>query len=349
MLNFLQKIKRKILGDKVGDCLICSEIFESMSILADGSVSCGCLDIFDGRNLGNVNNQSLMEIFDGPQFRELRCRMISGDLPPQCVKCPLRIRPRSGKESIEAAPLKWIQIDPIFNCNLRCPDCAFTEMRESNFFIRPRTAISLETFKSIVDQASGSLEHIRFHLLGEPFLNKHSMDMLNYAKKKIPDIFISIETNGILLVPEMQDSLVDAGVDYVKFSIDGACQESYKKYRVGGQFQKAYDNMISLIRKRNEAGADRPKVLWQYILFKWNDSDEEIKKARKFAAEGNVDELYWLITHTSSASERFLPGGVYPEFEAPGESIHETIEIVAARGKPVLRPAPNLNEYDPWK
>jgi len=328
---------------------ICSEIFESMAILADGSVTCGCADIFEGRVLGNAAAQPIEEIFRGEKYRELRRRMISGELPPQCLRCPLRVRRRTGRETEQGGPLSWLQVDPAFNCNLRCPDCALTEMRDADYFIRPRTALSLDTFHRLVDQAASTLHHIRFHMLGEPFLNPNAVAMLQYARDKVPGVFLSIETNGILLDPPLQKALVDARVDYVKFSIDGATQEVYEKYRVGGDLRRALDNMAGLINLRREADCNRPRVIWQYILFQWNDSDEHLAAARAEARRIGMDELYWLITHSRGASQRFVPDRPHPELEGPGESVNFTIELAGAGGRILTRPEPNLKEYDPWK
>ncbi len=48
----------------------------------------------------------------------------------------------------------------------------------------------------------------------------------------------------------------------------------------------------------------------RYILFKWNDSDDEMDKARHMAAEFGVDRLTWEITDhpEDSFSRRFAPG-----------------------------------------
>lgn len=349
MMKWLNKIKNRRLWRGWRDDLICSEIFESVSILADGSVTCGCADIYELRVLGNVKEQSLEQIFDNEKFRELRRRMLSGDLPPQCIRCPLRIRARTGKETIEAGAIQWIQVDPIFNCNLRCPHCAFTAMRDKNYFIRPRSKLSLDTFKSIIDQGARCFRLVRFHMLGEPFLNKDFGNMLLYLREKIPGVFVSMETNGTLIGPDVQQTLVKAGVDYVKFSVDGASQETYGKYRVGGDFEQVYQNMAGLIRERNQAGADRPRVVWQYILFEWNDSDQEIEKAKRMAGEAGVNELYFLMTHTAGASRRFLPGNDYPIFKEKKVSLHQTVELASRERRPMPRPAPTLEEYDPWK
>ena len=58
-----------------------------------------------------------------------------------------------------------------------------------------------------------------------------------------------------------------------------------------------------------------PFVNWRYILFKWNDSDEEMDKARAMAAEIGVDRLCWEITDhpEDSFSRRFAPGA--PDYD----------------------------------
>jgi hypothetical protein len=59
-----------------------------------------------------------------------------------------------------------------------------------------------------------------------------------------------------------------------------------------------------------------PHLNWRYILFKWNDSNEEMDRARRLAAEIGVDRLSWEITdHPENAfSRRFIPGT--PDYEA---------------------------------
>jgi hypothetical protein len=41
--------------------------------------------------MGNVNEASLAEIWNGPRYRELRRRMHSGDLPECCKGCAVLV------------------------------------------------------------------------------------------------------------------------------------------------------------------------------------------------------------------------------------------------------------------
>jgi hypothetical protein len=68
--------------------------------------------------------------------------------------------------------------------------------------------------------------------------------------------------------------------------------------------------------EKHRAGRDLPCLNWRYILFTWNDSDEEMQDARRMAGEMGIDRLCWEITdHPESAfSRRFVKGS--PDFDA---------------------------------
>ena len=72
-----------------------------------------------------------------------------------------------------------------------------------------------------------------------------------------------------------------------------------------------------MVDEKRRAGRDLPFLNWRYILFKWNDSDEEMDAgAASWPQDIGVDRLCWEITdHPEDAfSRRFVPGT--PEFEA---------------------------------
>ena len=68
--------------------------------------------------------------------------------------------------------------------------------------------------------------------------------------------------------------------------------------------------------EKRTAGRDVPFLNWRYILFRWNDSDAEMARARQLAADIGVDRLCWELTdHPEDAySRRFVPGT--PELDA---------------------------------
>jgi hypothetical protein len=101
---------------------------------------------------------------------------------------------------------------------------------------------------------------------------------------------------------------VHSGIDEVTFSIDGASQETYARYRQRGKFAVALANLRAMADEKARSGRDVPQINWRYILFNWNDSDEEMNRARQLAQESGVDRLCWEITDhpEDSFSRRFV-------------------------------------------
>lgn len=120
---------------------------------------------------------------------------------------------------------------------------------------------------------------------------------------------IHTSTNGLALSPEAIAAIAgEALADRVVFSIDGASDATYRHYRRGGSFEKARRAAADLAAECDRAGTRGDvDVVWQYILFEWNDADEEIARARVVAAEAGA-RLSFVVTHTAGASRRYVDG-----------------------------------------
>ena len=176
--------------------------------------------------------------------------------------------------------------------------------------------LDFDLFTRVIDEAGPSLGRVDFFNYGEAFLHKRAVEMCEYIKTKFPHIYLYTSTNGLALTEEQARRLVQSGIDEVTFSIDGATPESYVQYRQRGDFEKAIANLPRPWPTRSAgSGRDVPFINWRYILFTWNDSDEEMALARRLAADIGVDRLCWEITdHPENAfSRRFVPGT--PEFD----------------------------------
>ncbi len=68
--------------------------------------------------------------------------------------------------------------------------------------------------------------------------------------------------------------------------------------------------------EKARSGRDVPQLNWRYILFTWNDNDDEMARARELAQEIGVDRLCWEITDhpEDSFSRRFVAGS--PDLQA---------------------------------
>jgi hypothetical protein len=176
--------------------------------------------------------------------------------------------------------------------------------------------LDFDLFTRVVDQAAPSLVRIDFFNYGEAFLHKRAVEMCEYIKQRYPHVYLYTSTNGLALTEPSTRRLVRSGIDEVTFSIDGASAETYVRYRQRGNFDKAVANLRAAADEKQRGGLALPFVNWRYILFTWNDSDREMRRARQMAAELGVDRLCWEITDhpEDSFSRRFAPGT--PDYEA---------------------------------
>jgi hypothetical protein len=194
-------------------------------------------------------------------------------------------------------------------CNISCteaccaPETGITRTRQAGM-------LDFELFRRVIDEAGPALGRIDFFNYGEAFLHKRAIDMCEYIKSHYPHIYLYTSTNGLAFSEAQARRLAHSGIDEVTFSIDGATQASYEKYRQRGKLDVALTNLAAMADEKRKSSRDLPFLNWRYILFKWNDSDEEMDLARKRAAEIGVDRLCWELTdHPENAfSRRFLPG-----------------------------------------
>ena len=169
--------------------------------------------------------------------------------------------------------------------------------------------LDYDLFRRVIDEAGPSLGRVDFFNCGEAFLHKRAAEMCAYIKTRFPHIYLYTSTNGLAFTETQARHLVHTGIDEITFSIDGATQETYARYRQRGDFEKALGNLAAMADEKRRGGGDVPFLNWRYILFKWNDSDAEMNLARRRATEIGVDRLAWEITdHPEEAfSRRFVP------------------------------------------
>lgn len=296
----------------------CAWPWTTAVLLCDGRISCGCSDPYGKRILGDARKDSLSGVWRGPVASEVREDINTGG-SPFCGDCPLK----EPLAAVQPAPVRDLDVGPLPSrlyvectaaCNISCfqaccaPETGITRTRQAGM-------LDFDLFTRVIDEAGPSLVRVDFFNYGEAFLHKRAVEMCEYIKTKFPHIYLYTSTNGGALTDERARRLVHSGIDEVTFSIDGASQAAYEKYRQRGKFDLVTANLRSMADEKAKAGRDVPQINWRYILFKWNDSDEEMEQARRLAREFGADRLTWEITDhpEDSFSRRFAPGT--PDFE----------------------------------
>jgi Radical SAM superfamily/Iron-sulfur cluster-binding domain len=291
----------------------CSWPWTTAVLLCDGRVVCGCADPYGHRPLGDTRTSSMREIWTGSTVSALRADLNAGGSKfcGDCaLKLPLRKDDQPTVRPLDAGPLpSRMYVECTAACNISCaeaccaPETGITRSRQAGM-------LDFELFQRVLDEAGPSLGRVDFFNYGEAFLHKRAVEMCEYIKSHFPHVYLYTSTNGLALTEAQARRLVHSGIDEVTFSIDGATQDSYVKYRQRGRFDVAIQTLRTMAEEKRSAGRDLPFLNWRYILFTWNDSDAEMQRARALAAEIGVDRLCWEITdHPEGAySRRFVPG-----------------------------------------
>jgi radical SAM protein with 4Fe4S-binding SPASM domain len=84
-------------------------------------------------------------------------------------------------------------------------------------------------------------------------------------------------------------------------SLDGTTQESYEKYRVGGQLERVLDGTARLIAEKKRRKIRTPNVALQFLVMKHNE--QEILEVKKIAEKLGVDQLLIKNIEVRSLSE----------------------------------------------
>jgi radical SAM protein with 4Fe4S-binding SPASM domain len=186
-------------------------------------------------------------------------------------------RPRSLEPNLPST----ITIDPASTCNLKCPLCptGLGKLNSGTIFM------PFDRFKLIVDRIP-SLEHICLFNWGEPFLNPSIFKMIKHANKR--KARVTIHSNFSLKKgDDFHRRILESELDNLVVSLDGASQDSYSKYRIGGDLDLVLSNIDTLRKMRDSLGLRDPRIIWKFLVNRFNE--REIDEARKMARDLGIE------------------------------------------------------------
>jgi MoaA/NifB/PqqE/SkfB family radical SAM enzyme len=133
--------------------------------------------------------------------------------------------------------LSKVYIEPTNRCNLNCVTCI------RNSWDEPLGEMNPEVFLKIVENLRSFPPplHVFFGGLGEPLAHPDISNMVRRTKKL--GAKVELITNGTLLTKPLAKELIDAGLDMLWVSLDGANPESYKDVRLGAALPEVITNL----------------------------------------------------------------------------------------------------------
>ncbi len=176
-----------------------------------------------------------------------------------------------------------VSIEPTNSCNLHCPECP----SGSGELTRPRGVMSMETFRSVINQLSPQLTYLTLYFQGEPFMNSMFHEMTKVARSK--NVFVSSSTNGHFLTPEVARKTVESGLNRLIVSLDGTDQTAYESYRIGGSYEKVIKGITNLVEARKVLHSNHPQVILQFLVLSTNE--HQISAVKRLGKSLGVDKV----------------------------------------------------------
>jgi radical SAM protein with 4Fe4S-binding SPASM domain len=183
-------------------------------------------------------------------------------------------------------PWAWpthLQVEPTNLCNLHCALCPVTEGMG-----RPSGMMELALFERLMEEIGDYVFLILLWDWGEPLVHPGLHEIVACAKRR--DIRVACSTNGHSLVdPAQADRVILSGLDTLIFAVDGTTQETYQRYRSGGDLAAALRGIRTVLERRRALNRQTPLVNLRFIVMKHNE--HEVPGLPELARSLGVDVL----------------------------------------------------------
>lgn len=198
----------------------------------------------------------------------------------------------------EAPPVpRQVLVEVANRCNHACVFCAYTKMT------RPKGVLDLELFTNLMRQAYdlGSRE-AGLYSGAEPLTVKNIADYIRTAKD-IGYEYVYITSNGSPANEERIEAMIDAGLDSLKFSINGGTRETYKA--VHGQDH--FDRVIHNLRYADEYRKKSGRKMYLSASFVQCEENEGTYDALKEMIGEYVDEVFFTKAYNQAGQMDLAP------------------------------------------
>jgi len=177
---------------------------------------------------------------------------------------------------IQLPPINEVSIDFSTMCQLKCKECS-TSKGITHKGIIGKGQFSFENFQKFVDN-NPQITRMEMSNWGEIFLNKNIAQIIKHAYEHNIILYCGNGTNFNNVDDLVLEYLVKYKVEYLNLSIDGVTQETYEKYRVGGNIHNVFKNIERLNYYKKQYNSEYPKLSWQFIIFGHNEHELPLVK-----------------------------------------------------------------------
>lgn len=171
-------------------------------------------------------------------------------------------------------------------CQLKCYGCYMRNNEKEADAGVGKGYLKFEDYKNFIEK-NPFIESIEISNNGEPFLNPDLAKIIKYSYEK--NIIITCQNGANLnnVSDEVLESLVKYNFKALYLSIDGATNDTYIKYRAGGNLDKVIENIKKINSYKKKYKSEFPRIVWKFILMDHNQ--HEVEKAIKTTQKLNIE------------------------------------------------------------
>lgn len=210
-------------------------------------------------------------------------------------------------------------------CNHKCIFCDF----HSPCIERPKhykeSVMKTDVVYEILEQAKKlgiGRREVGFYASGEVFLHKDFANIVRYAKE-LGFSYTFITTNGALAVPDKMKEVIDAGLDSIRISVNGADRKTYEAMHGRDDFDIVFNNIKFLRSYLDEKNIDMNTSI-SFVVTKENEM--QIPKMKEMFQD-LVNEILFIPVIESKKWSKELHERLYLE-EYLEKDIVENKELI---------------------
>ena len=216
------------------------------------------------------------------------------------------------RKEIIPAP-RSVKIEITSKCNFYCSFCSHWLNQKKPM------EMELNFFKKIVqDMRFSGVEELGLFYIGESFMCNWLPDAVRYAKSLgFPYVFLT--TNGSLASEDRVNSVMEAGLDSLKFSLNNADKWQFRQ--VTGMAPSVFDTVTGNVKRAHKI---REKNGFKTRLYassiKYDGAQQATMQAYVDEIKPYVDEHYWLplLSFGDQATRKEVELGLSPVVGNPG-------------------------------
>jgi len=219
-------------------------------------------------------------------------------------------------------PYRYV-IDPVNYCVLSCPLCPTGRKTLG----RAPGKLPVDAYRRLVDTIAPYAYYIDLFNWGEPFLHPDIFEMIQYASSR--KIVVRISSNLNAFRARDAERLVRSGLTDLSVSVDGAEQETYEAYRVGGNLERVTDSVRSIVQAKRQLGSATPFINVRMLVTRKNE--DAVQDVRALAGELGADVFsfapIFVTSHGIEDADEWLPANTALSCYQTTEGRYEVVNI----------------------